>query len=181
FPDSPTVSPGLPYPLTYRTTMEWEAQAYQMFAAARFPHGAFGASASDAHHAHLNDVLMPSGYSTPVMQSPAYPAAAFDPSMMSASEIKREDDSENKKRGKALLRRYKTPSPQVLRHRRCAANERERKRMTTLNVAYDRLRTVLPEYDTGRRLSKFDTLRMAQEYIAHLNKILVKQPANQSK
>ncbi|GMR31590.1 hypothetical protein PMAYCL1PPCAC_01785, partial [Pristionchus mayeri] len=139
-------------------------------------------SSENPHHPFLHDVLMPSGYSTPLMQSPAYPAAAFDPASVSSSQIKTEnssgDEGEGKRRGKACLRRYKTPSPQVLRMRRCAANERERKRMTTLNVAYDKLRTVLPEYDSGRRLSKFDTLRMAQEYIAHLNKIL-KAPSSQ--
>ncbi|GMT05027.1 hypothetical protein PENTCL1PPCAC_27201, partial [Pristionchus entomophagus] len=149
----------------------------------RFPTSSssgFNATSSESQHpSFLHDVLMPSGYSTPIMQSPAYPAAVFDHASIPQSDVKRESGDEGeKRRGKACLRRYKTPSPQVLRMRRCAANERERKRMTTLNVAYDKLRTVLPEYDTGRRLSKFDTLRMAQEYIAHLNKIL-KAPSSQ--
>ncbi|CAJ0571425.1 unnamed protein product, partial [Mesorhabditis spiculigera] len=69
-------------------------------------------------------------------------------------------------------RRYKTPSPQLLRVRRNAANERERRRMSMLNTAYDKLRTVLPEMDSGRRLSKFETLQMAQQYIQSLSKIL---------
>ncbi|KAK6039712.1 Helix-loop-helix DNA-binding domain protein [Cooperia oncophora] len=56
--------------------------------------------------------------------------------------------------------------------RRTAANERERRRMNTLNVAYDKLRTVLPEMDSGRRLSKYETLQMAQQYIACLKEIL---------
>ncbi|CAI5455993.1 unnamed protein product [Caenorhabditis angaria] len=69
-------------------------------------------------------------------------------------------------------RRYKTPSPQLLRQRRSAANERERKRMTTLNVAYDELREVLPDLDSGKKLSKFETLQMAQKYIECLAEIL---------
>uniref|UniRef100_A0A0R3PIS6 BHLH domain-containing protein n=1 Tax=Angiostrongylus costaricensis TaxID=334426 RepID=A0A0R3PIS6_ANGCS len=69
-------------------------------------------------------------------------------------------------------RRYQPPPPQLLRMRRSAANERERRRMNTLNVAYDKLRTVLPEMDSGRRLSKYETLQMAQQYIACLMEIL---------
>ncbi|CAD6187218.1 unnamed protein product [Caenorhabditis auriculariae] len=78
-------------------------------------------------------------------------------------------------------RRYKTPSPQLLRRRRSAANERERKRMNTLNVAYDKLRTVLPVLDTGKKLSKFETLQLAQKYIECLAGILKDQPTEQTK
>ncbi|CAI2356740.1 unnamed protein product [Caenorhabditis sp. 36 PRJEB53466] len=73
---------------------------------------------------------------------------------------------------KKKCRRYKTPSPQLLRMRRSAANERERRRMNTLNVAYDELRMVLPEIDSGKKLSKFETLQMAQKYIECLSQIL---------
>ncbi|PIC17518.1 hypothetical protein B9Z55_023735 [Caenorhabditis nigoni] len=73
---------------------------------------------------------------------------------------------------KKKCRRYKTPSPQLLRQRRSAANERERRRMNTLNVAYDELREVLPEIDSGKKLSKFETLQMAQKYIECLAQIL---------
>lgn len=71
-------------------------------------------------------------------------------------------------------RRYKTPSPQLLRMRRQAANARERRRMNNLNDAFDRLRTVLPSVGTGRRLSKFETLQMAQQYIDCLAELLNK-------
>uniref|UniRef100_A0A0N4Z184 BHLH domain-containing protein n=1 Tax=Parastrongyloides trichosuri TaxID=131310 RepID=A0A0N4Z184_PARTI len=69
-------------------------------------------------------------------------------------------------------RRYKTPSPQILRHRRQAANARERRRMNNLNSAFEQLRTVLPEMDSGRRLSKYETLQMAQQYIDCLSELL---------
>uniref|UniRef100_A0AC34FNC4 BHLH domain-containing protein n=1 Tax=Panagrolaimus sp. ES5 TaxID=591445 RepID=A0AC34FNC4_9BILA len=65
-------------------------------------------------------------------------------------------------------RRYKTPSPQILRVRREMANARERRRMNNLNTAYDMLRQVLPDLDEGRRLSKMETLQMAQIYIENL-------------
>uniref|UniRef100_A0A914L8D5 BHLH domain-containing protein n=1 Tax=Meloidogyne incognita TaxID=6306 RepID=A0A914L8D5_MELIC len=70
-------------------------------------------------------------------------------------------------------RRYKTPSPQLLRLRREAANARERRRMNHLNKAFDRLRNVLPpNFEEGRRLSKFETLLGAQEYIIKLGEYL---------
>ncbi|XP_059892818.1 transcription factor ATOH1-like [Gadus macrocephalus] len=56
------------------------------------------------------------------------------------------------------------------RRRRLAANARERRRMLGLNVAFDRLRSVVPESD--RRLSKAETLQMAQIYINTLSELL---------
>uniref|UniRef100_A0A0N5BNE0 BHLH domain-containing protein n=1 Tax=Strongyloides papillosus TaxID=174720 RepID=A0A0N5BNE0_STREA len=76
------------------------------------------------------------------------------------------------KSSKSGSRRYKTPSPQILRHRRQAANARERRRMNNLNTAFEKLRTVLPEMDSGRRLSKYETLQMAQHYIYCLIELL---------
>ncbi|CAG9535253.1 unnamed protein product [Cercopithifilaria johnstoni] len=93
--------------------------------------------------------------------------------------IQKEEEMEQLKikvprRNKGGLRRYKTPSPQLLRMRRQAANARERRRMNNLNDAFDRLRTVLPSVGTGRRLSKFETLQMAQQYIDCLAELLNK-------
>ncbi|VDP13424.1 unnamed protein product [Onchocerca flexuosa] len=76
------------------------------------------------------------------------------------------------RRSKGGSRRYKTPSPQLLRMRRQAANARERRRMNNLNDAFDKLRTVLPSVGTGRRLSKFETLQMAQQYIDCLAELM---------
>uniref|UniRef100_A0A183BQM7 BHLH domain-containing protein n=1 Tax=Globodera pallida TaxID=36090 RepID=A0A183BQM7_GLOPA len=69
-------------------------------------------------------------------------------------------------------RRYKTPSPQLLRIRRENANARERKRMNLLNNAYEKLRAVVPPLENGQKLSKFDTLKMAQTYINDLDNCL---------
>ena len=60
----------------------------------------------------------------------------------------------------------------VMRKRRLAANARERRRMDLLNQGFDRLRTVLPGLGPETPLSKFETLQMAQEYIAQLTQIL---------
>uniref|UniRef100_A0A914PY84 BHLH domain-containing protein n=1 Tax=Panagrolaimus davidi TaxID=227884 RepID=A0A914PY84_9BILA len=85
----------------------------------------------------------------------------------SASSDSNDSPPENGK-CRTRTRRYKTPSPQILRVRREMANARERRRMNNLNTAYDMLRQVLPDLDEGRRLSKMETLQMAQIYIENL-------------
>ncbi|XP_028990315.1 fer3-like protein [Betta splendens] len=58
------------------------------------------------------------------------------------------------------------------RRRRLAANARERRRMLGLNVAFDRLRSVIPNLESDKKLSKSETLQMAQIYIATLSELL---------
>ncbi|KAF2899715.1 hypothetical protein ILUMI_06461 [Ignelater luminosus] len=60
----------------------------------------------------------------------------------------------------------------VMKKRRLAANARERRRMNSLNDAFDRLREVVPSLGNDRKLSKFETLQMAQTYIAALRELL---------
>lgn len=61
---------------------------------------------------------------------------------------------------------------EVLRKRRLAANARERRRMNSLNDAFDRLRDVVPSLGNDRKLSKYETLQMAQTYINALHALL---------
>ncbi|XP_054593706.1 pancreas transcription factor 1 subunit alpha [Nothobranchius furzeri] len=58
------------------------------------------------------------------------------------------------------------------RRRRLAANARERRRMLGLNVAFDRLRSVIPNLESDKKLSKSETLQMAQIYITTLTELL---------
>ena len=67
-----------------------------------------------------------------------------------------------------------TCSQEVLRKRRLAANARERRRMNSLNDAFDKLRDVVPSLGNDRRLSKYETLQMAQAYIGDLIKLLTR-------
>lgn len=60
----------------------------------------------------------------------------------------------------------------VWKKRRLEKNHRERVRMTNLNEAFDRLRQYLPQND--RKLSKHETLQMAQTYIHELDQLLRK-------
>ena len=65
-----------------------------------------------------------------------------------------------------------TTGRSVKHHRRLAANARERRRMNNLNVAFDRLRDVIPSIGEDKQLSKYETLQMAQSYIAALMDLL---------
>lgn len=65
-------------------------------------------------------------------------------------------------------------SPMVWKKRRLAANARERKRMENLNEAFDRLRQFLPQLNNDQKLSKHETLQMAQSYITELDHLLRK-------
>lgn len=62
----------------------------------------------------------------------------------------------------------------VVKQRRLAANARERRRMDSLNVAFERLRKVIPESFTpdDRKWSKMETLQLAQAYINTLIEVL---------
>ncbi|KAK1164426.1 neurogenin-3-like [Acipenser oxyrinchus oxyrinchus] len=60
----------------------------------------------------------------------------------------------------------------VQKRRRAAANARERRRMLGLNLAFDRLRSVIPTLESDKKLSKSETLQMAQIYISALCDLL---------
>ncbi|KAK7124251.1 hypothetical protein R3I94_018574 [Phoxinus phoxinus] len=55
---------------------------------------------------------------------------------------------------------------------RRAANVRERKRMFSLNEAFERLRGKVPTFAYEKRLSRIETLRLAIIYIAFMTDIL---------
>lgn len=72
------------------------------------------------------------------------------------------------------MKNDKMLSPMVWQKRRLAANARERKRMEHLNEAFDRLRQYLPKLENDQKLSKHETLQMAQTYISELDQLLKK-------
>lgn len=77
------------------------------------------------------------------------------------------DDSDRQPNYQKLL---PTHPYQTQRH---AANIRERKRMLSINSAFEELRSHVPTFPYEKRLSKIDTLRLAIAYIALLNDILM--------
>ncbi|KAL3315657.1 hypothetical protein Ciccas_005710 [Cichlidogyrus casuarinus] len=58
----------------------------------------------------------------------------------------------------------------------CVASVRERKRMYSINSAFEELRSLLPTFPFERRLSKIDTLRLAIAYTSLLFDILESVP-----
>lgn len=83
-----------------------------------------------------------------------------------------EDSAEDSELLEGGKRRGRATNVAVLRRRRLAANARERRRMQNLNKAFDRLRGHLPSLGADRQLSKYETLQMAQTYIAALYELL---------
>lgn len=76
------------------------------------------------------------------------------------------------KPGTRKQRKPKQIPVQIKKKRRLAANARERKRMQSLNDAFDRLRQYLPSLGEDRQFSKHETLQMAQSYILALCELL---------
>ena len=89
--------------------------------------------------------------------------------------------NENCEKRKTRGRKQSTPKEiplETQKHRRTAANARERRRMNSLNVAFDRLREVVPAFSNDRKLSKYETLQMAQSYINALQELLKRDPVS---
>lgn len=100
----------------------------------------------------------------------SYPEAQIHPNFLGLS---------RKGRG-GRKKATRPPSPTVLKKRRLAANTRERRRMNGLNDAFDRLREVIPQLGSDHKLSKFETLQMAQTYIGSLMGLLERSSSNPS-
>ncbi|XP_066250235.1 protein lin-32-like isoform X1 [Euwallacea similis] len=83
-----------------------------------------------------------------------------------------EEKSDKRRKRRKKSSKERPASPSVMKRRRLAANARERRRMNGLNEAFDRLRKVIPSLDEEQKLSKFETLQMAQSYIAALKELL---------
>ncbi|ELT89042.1 hypothetical protein CAPTEDRAFT_80499, partial [Capitella teleta] len=60
----------------------------------------------------------------------------------------------------------------INRVQRKAANVRERRRMVTLNDAFEHLKTRIPRGIKDKKLSRIDTLRTAISYITNMQKML---------
>ncbi|GCC20938.1 pancreas transcription factor 1 subunit alpha [Chiloscyllium punctatum] len=72
----------------------------------------------------------------------------------------------------AVKRRRRIRSEVEMQHLRQAANVRERRRMQSINDAFEGLRTHIPTLPYEKRLSKVDTLRLAIGYINFLTELV---------
>lgn len=95
--------------------------------------------------------------------------------VVSTSSIKRkryDKDNETRQERNHSKKKKKNAISTV---RRTRANERERNRMHNLNDAYEELRKVVPHYPADRKLSKIETLILAQNYILSLSDLLLQR------
>ncbi|XP_065354270.1 pancreas transcription factor 1 subunit alpha [Calliphora vicina] len=81
-------------------------------------------------------------------------------------------DQENNEKTRSHKRRLKCAS-QVAQQRQ-AANLRERRRMQSINEAFEGLRSHIPTLPYEKRLSKVDTLKLAISYITFLSEMVKK-------
>jgi len=70
----------------------------------------------------------------------------------------------------ARRKRKSTPTQRV------AANIRERRRMCSLNAAFDRLRRRVPAFPHEKKLSRIQTLRLAIKYIFFMSEVVMTTP-----
>ena len=73
----------------------------------------------------------------------------------------------------SLYKAYQSGALSKSRYRRLIANERERRRMYGLNMAFENLRSVLPSLGSNKQFSKYETLQMAKSYISALRQLLI--------
>ncbi|KAK3108495.1 hypothetical protein FSP39_009214 [Pinctada imbricata] len=86
-----------------------------------------------------------------------------------------ESDQENQFFNFKVDQPYKLKRPHGVKkiQQRKAANQRERRRMKSINDAFDNLRQCIPSsLNAERRLSKVDTLRLAIRYISYLSELV---------
>ncbi|KPP70133.1 hypothetical protein Z043_111061 [Scleropages formosus] len=122
-------------------------------------------AARHAGSAHHRSSDWPRGSTTvqALVHSPWAPGALRLPGTSAYAEPEAEEEEEEEEAG---------ATDRAHRRRRLAANARERRRMLGLNVAFDRLRSVIPTLESDKKLSKSETLQMAQIYIATLSELL---------
>lgn len=95
----------------------------------------------------------------------------FDENQFSSSTISylTEDFSTRKLTNSSRTKRRRIAS--VAQRR--AANVRERRRMFSLNEAFDKLREIVPIFSYEKKLSRIETLRLAIIYISFMTDLLV--------
>lgn len=117
---------------------------------------------------HLNSVFdnSASGYGSCSSQSPLGSPDDY------GSETGRSSSCYNPDQENLRHKRRRKKGPQQQQQQRQAANLRERRRMQSINDAFEGLRTHIPTLPYEKRLSKVDTLRLAIGYISFLSELV---------
>ncbi|KAL7039419.1 hypothetical protein ACKWTF_009903 [Chironomus riparius] len=119
------------------------------------------------HHTHSNSM----NHSSNSNSSNDY-FLCDDDSITDGESFNSDQENNNEIKEIPKYRRMKCASQQA--QQRHAANLRERRRMQSINEAFEGLRTHIPTLPYEKRLSKVDTLKLAISYIGFLNDMLRK-------
>lgn len=99
--------------------------------------------------------------------------AAFDsPSLTPYDDSEQENDVQQQQQRQQRRRHRRGRCAQQQVQQRQAANLRERRRMQSINDAFEGLRAHIPTLPYEKRLSKVDTLRLAIGYIGFLSELV---------
>ncbi|XP_045135218.1 pancreas transcription factor 1 subunit alpha-like [Portunus trituberculatus] len=132
------------------------------------------------------DPAYPASSCSPSSSSPssasAYscPPAGTDPWAPWASPHKTQQEDSLVVSGIREGRRRRRVCPMAQVRQRQAANMRERRRMASINDAFEGLRAHIPTMPYEKRLSKVDTLRLAIGYITFLSDMVETNPSLQT-
>lgn len=130
--------------------------------------------------------VFPAASCSPSSSSPssssAYscPPANTDPWAPWASPQKSQQEDSLVASGLREGRRRRRVCPMAQVRQRQAANMRERRRMASINDAFEGLRAHIPTMPYEKRLSKVDTLRLAIGYITFLSDMVETNPSLQT-
>ena len=148
----------------------YAGSAFTEYYSTQTPYYAYGDYGRAAYGTY-DPTLAGAGYAKP-LTTDAYSSAAAWTGLSGAWDTKmdglvfagRDDSLESHH---SLKRKRKTTPSQ-----RLAANIRERRRMVSLNTAFDRLRRRVPVFPHEKRLSRIQTLRLAITYISFMTELL---------
>ncbi|XP_041987434.1 pancreas transcription factor 1 subunit alpha-like [Aricia agestis] len=100
------------------------------------------------------------------------PDALYDDSSLSDGSLYASDQENSTPRKRCERRLLRRRCPAQQQQQRQAANLRERRRMQSINDAFEGLRAHIPTLPYEKRLSKVDTLKLAIGYISFLGELV---------
>ena len=120
--------------------------------------------------------LLADATSSPDMTSLSNSTVTSQPDVMSKQVVSvgnlESSNNSQSQQHKVGRRRKKAKCPKQQYQQRQAANMRERKRMMSINEAFEGLRAHIPTLPYEKRLSKVDTLKLAIGYINFLSEMI---------
>ncbi|OWR41223.1 enolase II [Danaus plexippus plexippus] len=132
-------------------------------------------NANDNHCASLDTNALSLNHSVSPTSGNSSDIFLFDDSSMSDGSLYASDQENHsipRKRSTCRRHRRRSRCPQQQIQQRQAANLRERRRMQSINDAFEGLRAHIPTLPYEKRLSKVDTLKLAIGYIGFLGELI---------